>query len=62
MQQKTYNYKKWSVFLLSTFNNEYQLNMVEVLPCFSVYRSLEHKSYGVSIAWIMWEVIINYTK
>ena len=51
------NYKNWTIVLTRTHDVDNGLKLVEVLPCCSLY--VVGKSYGVSLAWLIFEVIIH---
>jgi hypothetical protein len=51
------NYKNWTIVLTRTHDVDTGLKLVEVLPCCSLY--VVGKSYGVSLSWLIFEVIVH---
>lgn len=57
MNRKEYKYKNLTFILTPTFDEPSGLKLVEVFPCCSLY--VVGKSYGVSLSWLIFEVIIH---
>ena len=57
MKRREYKYKNFTFILTPTFDETSGLKLVEVLPCCSLY--VVGSSYGVSLSWLIFEVIIH---
>jgi hypothetical protein len=57
MKRREYKYKNFTFILTPTFDEDSGLKLVEVLPCCSLY--VVGSSYGVSLSWLIFEVIIH---
>ena len=57
MKRKEYTYKNLTFILTPTFDEAIGLKLVNVLPCCSLY--VVGISYGVSLSWLIFEVIIH---
>ena len=51
------NYKNWTIVLTRTHDMDTGLKLIEVFPCCSLY--VVGKSYGVSLSWLIFEVIVH---
>ena len=60
MKPKTYNYKNISILFIPTYDEVSGLKLFDILPTCSVYKV--SKSYGISMSWLVFEIIINYGK
>ena len=60
MKSKTYFYKDISILFIPTYDEVSGLKYFDILPTCSVYKV--RKSYGVSMSWLVFEIIINYGK
>jgi hypothetical protein len=58
MKPKTYFYKNISILLIPTHDEVSGMKLFDILPTCSVYKM--SKSYGMSMSWLVFEVIINY--
>ena len=58
MKPKTYNYKNISILFIPTYDEVSGMRLFDILPTCSVYKM--SKSYGMSMSWLVFEVIINY--
>ena len=58
ISSKTYFFKNISILFIPTYDKQSGLKLFEILPAWSVYKVT--KSYGMSISWLIFEVIINY--
>ncbi len=60
MKSKTYNYKNISILFIPTYDEVSGMKLFDILPTCSVYKV--SKSYGISVSWLVFEIIINYGK
>ena len=57
MKRKSYTYKNFTIILAPTYDENSGLKLIEILPSFSLY--VIDKSYGMSLSWLIFEVIIH---
>ncbi len=60
MKPKTYFYKNISILFIPTYDEVSGIKLFDILPTCSVYKA--SKSYGISVSWLAFEIIINYGK
>ena len=58
MKPKTYYFKNISILFTLTHDRQSGLKLFEILPAWYIYKA--NKSYGMSLSWLVFEVIINY--
>jgi hypothetical protein len=58
MKPKTFFYKNISILFIPTHDKESGMKLFQILPACSVYKM--SKNYGITVCWLVFEVIINY--